>query len=78
MHMFLNKLKFLVKNNSECMIMIKINSTFISKTYNMSGSWKKENTLKCLSIGTPTSPLFPDRKWWLLGVPIFEHIIISL
>ena len=38
-------------------------------------------TLKCLSIGTPnttTSPLVPDRKWWLLGVPTFEHIIIKL
>ena len=38
-------------------------------------------TLKCLSIGTPnttTFPLVPNRKWWLLGVPVFEHIIIRL
>ena len=39
------------------------------------------NTLKCLSIGTPnttTSPFVPNGKWWLLSVPIFEHIIIRL
>ena len=39
------------------------------------------DTLKCLSIGTPnttTFPFVPDEKWWLLGVPIFEHIIIRL
>ena len=38
-------------------------------------------TLKCLSIGTPYTTTFPfvlDGKWWLLGVPIFEHIIIRL
>ena len=38
-------------------------------------------TLKCLSIGTPnttTFPFVPNGKWWLLGVPIIEHIIIRL
>ena len=38
-------------------------------------------TLKCLSIGTPnmtTFPFVPNGKWWLLGVLIFEHIIIRL
>ena len=38
-------------------------------------------TLKCFSIGTPnttTFPFVPNGKWWLLGVPIFEHIIIRL
>ena len=39
------------------------------------------NTLKCLSIGTPnttTFPFVPNGKWWLLDVPIIEHIIIRL
>ena len=37
--------------------------------------------LKCLSIGTPnttTFPFVPNGKWWLLGVSIFEHIIIMM
>ena len=40
-----------------------------------------KSTLKCLSIGTPnttTFPFVPNGKWWLLGVPIFEHIINRL
>ena len=39
------------------------------------------HTLKCLSIGTPnttTFPFVPNGKWWLLGFPIIEHIIIRL
>ena len=42
---------------------------------------RRHITLKCLSIGTPnttTFPFVPKGKWWLLGVPIFEHIIIRL
>ena len=38
-------------------------------------------TLKCLSIGTPnitTFPFVPNGKWWLLGVPIIEHILIRM
>ena len=38
-------------------------------------------TLKCLGIGTPdttTFPSVPSGKSWLLGLPIFEHIIIRL
>ena len=40
-----------------------------------------QNTLKCLSIGTPnttTFPFVPNGKSWLLGVPIFEDIVIRL
>ena len=39
------------------------------------------NLVISLSIGTPnttTFPFVPNGKWWLLGVPIFEHIIIRL
>ena len=39
------------------------------------------DTQKCLSIGTPnttTFPFVPNGKWWLLGVPIFEHIMIRV
>ena len=39
------------------------------------------DTLKCLSIGTPNTTIFPfvpNGKWWLLGVPITEHIIITV
>ena len=39
------------------------------------------NTLKCLSIGTPKTvnfPFVPNGKLMVLGVPIFEHIIIRL
>ena len=38
-------------------------------------------TLKCLSLGTPNTTIFPsvpNGKRWLLGVPIFEDIIIRL
>ena len=38
-------------------------------------------TLKCLSIGTPKTinfPFVPNGKLMVLGVPIFEHIIIRL
>ena len=38
-------------------------------------------TLKCLNIGTPTTinfPFVPNGKLMVLGVPIFEHIIIRL
>ena len=41
----------------------------------------RHSTLKCLSIATPNTtsfPFVPNGKWWLLGVPIFEHIIIRL
>ena len=37
--------------------------------------------LKCLSIGTPKTinfPFVPNGKLMVLGVPIFEHIIIRL
>ena len=36
---------------------------------------------KVLSIGTlntTTFPFVPNGKWWLLGVPILEHIMIRL
>ena len=39
------------------------------------------NTLKCLSIGTLkiiNFPFVPNGKLMVLGVPIFEHIIIRL
>ena len=42
---------------------------------------KQKFTLKCLSIGTPNTTIFPfvpNGKRWLLGVPIFEDIIIRL
>ena len=38
-------------------------------------------TMKCLSIGTPKTinfPFVPNGKLMVLGVPIFEHIIIRL
>ena len=38
-------------------------------------------TLKCLCIGTPKTinfPFVPNGKLIVLGVPIFEHIIIRL
>ena len=38
-------------------------------------------TLKCLSIETPKTfnfPFVPNGKLVVLGVPIFEHIIIRL
>ena len=38
-------------------------------------------TLKCLSIRTPETinfPFVPNGKLMVLGVPIFEHIIIRL
>ena len=40
-----------------------------------------EITLKCLNIGTPKTINFPfgtNGKLMILGVPIFEHIIIRL
>ena len=40
-----------------------------------------ENTLKCLNIGTPKTinfPFVPNGKLMILGVPIFEHIIVKL
>ena len=39
------------------------------------------HTLKCSSIGTPkiiNFPFVPNGKLMILGVPIFEHIIIRL
>ena len=39
------------------------------------------STLKCLSIGTPTTinfPFIPNGKLMVLGVPLFEHIKIWL
>ena len=38
-------------------------------------------TLKCLSIGTHKTinfPFVPNGKLVVLGVPVFEHIIIKL
>ena len=38
-------------------------------------------TLKCLSIGTPNTTIFPfipNGNWGLLDVPIFKYIIIRL
>ena len=38
-------------------------------------------TLKCLNIGTPKTinfPFVPNGKLMILGVSIFEHIIIRL
>ena len=37
--------------------------------------------LKCLNIGTPKTinfPFVPNGKLMILGVPIFEHIILRL
>ena len=42
---------------------------------------QQKHTLKCLSIGTPKTinfPFVPNGKFTLLGVPIFEHILIRL
>ena len=42
---------------------------------------KEVSTLKCLNIGTldtTTFPFVPDGKRWLLGFPIFKHVIIRL
>ena len=50
-------------------------------SHNCIQHFQAEATLKCLSIGTPnttTFPFVPNRKWWLLGVPVFERIIIRL
>ena len=50
-----------------------------SKGYSVLHAMK--TTLKCLSIGTPkitTFPFVPNGKWWIVGVPIFEHIMIKL
>ena len=52
------------------MFLIRVNQTH---------PWLK--VLKCLSIGTletTTFPFVPNGKLWLLGVPIFKHIIIRL
>ena len=38
-------------------------------------------TLMCLNIGTPKTinfPFVPNGKLMILGVPIFEHMIIKL
>ena len=43
--------------------------------------YKEVLTLKCLNIGTPETinfPFAPNGKFMILGVPIFEHIIIRL
>ena len=44
-------------------------------------TYESKEVTPTLSIGTPnttTFPFVPNGKWWLLGVPIFEHIIIRL
>ena len=41
----------------------------------------EDDTLKCLNIGTPKTINFsfvPNGKLMILGVPMFEHIIIRL
>ena len=40
-----------------------------------------DNTLKCLSIGTPKAinfPLVSNEKFMFLGVPVFKHIVMRL
>ena len=44
-------------------------------------SYETHTNLKCLNIGTPKTvnfPFVPNGKFMILGVPIFEHIIIRL
>ena len=47
----------------------------------LSSPQERWDTLKCLNIGTPKTinfPFVPNGKLMILGVPIFEHIIIRL
>ena len=51
------------------------------QVFSIGGNTGQGYTLKCLSIGTPNTTIFPsvpNGKRWLLGVPILEYIIIRL
>ena len=48
---------------------------------NKSTKTDHRSTLKCLSIGTPDATIYlfvSNEKQWLLGVPVFKHVIIML
>ena len=62
-------------------IHVSLVSIFYANFIHASEANTRLTTLNCLSIGTPNTTIFPfvpNGKWWLLGVPIFEHIIIRL
>ena len=51
------------------------------KFFVVSKVYTNENTLKCLSIGTPKAINFPfvsNEKLMFLGVPVFKHIVMRL
>ena len=52
-----------------------------SCAFNCQGKFRRLNTLKCLSIGTPKIINFPfvsNGILIFLGVPIFKHIVMRL